>query len=374
MQTGIPLLRIPTVVERSQSSEVASQSYGTRQRSTKTEVASQTEQQRVTSSFSQTSQYSRIPSERGHVTRYSDQQGLTLSVPQTSHYPGIASVQGQVTVNSQQGLISQAQEYSGIPTEQGETNQTTHAVCVQTDSSSEPKPAVPFYPLLLQPQPPSRLQPPVTNATSNPQPPPSRGLPLLHLPTADPASKLDLSKMRLLEIPKRSGDTPLLHFPEARAATSQPAGPDLSKIKFLEIQPKKNVWDNTAEPNGPGIAGAPSQNWPLLRLMGSQSHSAGIDLSKIRLYENPPSVREAWPLLEIPKKTETPQLIPLEKILAFEKGIQGKLKPFTELPARYPHEKENIRPPVENKQTLFELRPKPATVSESKNKRNTASR
>ncbi|KAJ7372530.1 hypothetical protein OS493_019039 [Desmophyllum pertusum] len=108
-------------------------------------------------------------------------------------------------------------------------------------------------------------------------------------------------------------------------------------------------------------------------MTGSQARSNVVDLGKMKLYENPPTVREAWPLLETPKKTETPKLIPLEKILAFEKGLREKLAPFSE-PARYPHEKENIRPPLGN--TLKHVKPhyEPNKVTEQENKRNTASR
>ena len=134
------------------------------------------------------------------------------------------------------------------------------------------------------------------------------------------------------------------------------------------------MWPNTAESKGTSSAQAPSKNWPLLRMTGSQGRSNGVDFSKMRLYEHPPVVREAWPLLETPTKVVTPKLIPLEKILAFEKGIRDKLTPFGEAPSRYPHEKENIRPLVQNKPVQMQSRLEHDMIAEPENKRNTASR
>ncbi|XP_078354068.1 uncharacterized protein LOC144638717 isoform X1 [Oculina patagonica] len=335
LQTGIPLFRIPTLVDSSQSSEVIPPSDKTRQ-TTRAETASQTEHHRVTSAASQTLQHSGIPSEQEHVTDRS----------------------GQMTNTGGDGEI------------------VARTAWVQTEPSIEPKQEVslPFLPLLQQQQA-STLQqqfpPPPTTQYQNQ----ARALPLLHFPVTDPSTKLDLSKMRLLQVPKRSEDSPLLHFPESKPTTSQPAVPDLSKIKFLQIQPKKEIWANTVEPKGPGTEPAPANNWALLRKTGSQARSNGVDLSKMRLYENPPTVREAWPLLETPRPTqaEVPMLIPLEKILAFEKGLRDKLSPFGET-AHYPHEKENIRPTVENKPKLVKSHSEPQKVLEQENKRNTTSR
>lgn len=247
---------------------------------------------------------------------------------------------------------------------------------VQTEPSIEPKQEVslPFFPLLQQQQA-STMQQPVPPPPTTQNQNQARALPLLHFPIVDASTKLDLSKMRLLQVPKRSEDSPLLHFPESKPTTSQPAVPDLSKIKFLQIQPKKEIWSNTAQPKGPGIEPAPANNWALLRMTASQARSNDVDLSKMKLYVNPPIVREAWPLLETPRprQAEAPRLIPLEKILAFEKGLRDKLSPFSE-PAHYPHEKENIRPPVENKPKLVESHSEPQKVMEQENKRNTASR
>ena len=261
----------------------------------------------------------------------------------------------------------------------GDGEIVARTACVQTDPSMVSRPEVAsFFPLLQQQQA-STLQQQVSYAISNPPPPPitqdqrqMRVLPLLHFPLVDSSSKLDLNKMRLLQVPKRSEDSPLLHFPESQP-TSQTMVPDLSKIKFAEIQPQKDIWTKTTEPKGPGIEPMSINNLALLRMTGSQARSNVVDLGKMKLYENPPTVREAWPLLETPKKTETPKLIPLEKILAFEKGLREKLAPFGE-PARYPHEKENIRPPLGN--TLKHVKPhyEPNKVTEQENKRNTASR
>ena len=333
MQTGIPLVRIPTLVD-SQSSELIPTSDKTKQ-TARAETASQTDPHRVTSAASQTLKHSGIPFDQGHVTHRSDQ---------------MTSTRGD-----------------------GEADERT--AWVQTDPIVEPKPEVslPFFPSLQQQQAPT-LQQQVHYASSNPPPPTTqyqnqrRVLPLLHIPVVDASSKLDLSKMKLLEIPKRSEDTPLLHLPESNP-TPQPAVPDLSKIKFVQFPPKKEIWPNAAEPKGPGIAPVPA----LLRMTGTPARPNGVDLSKMKFYENPPTVREAWPLLETPRRAEAPRLIPLEKILAFEKGLRDKLAPFVE-PPRYPHEKENIRPPGENEMKLVKPHSEPQEVLKPEDKRNTASR
>lgn len=338
MQTGIPVVRIPTLVDSSQSSGLIPPSDQIRQ-TTRAETASQTDHHRVTSAASQTLQHSGIPSDQGHVTHQFDQMTNT----------------------------------------RGDGEIDARTAWDQTEPSMEPKPDVslPFFPLLQQQQV-STLQQQVPYPTSNPPPPTTqyqnqrRALPLLHFPVVDASSKLDLSKMKLLQVPKRSEDSPLLHLPESNP-TPRPAVPDLSKIKFLQIQPKKEIWPNAAEPKGPGTAPVPANNWALLRMTGTPSRSNGVDLSKMKFYENPPTVREAWPLLETPRQTEVPRLIPLEKILAFEKGLRDRLVPFSE-PAHYPHEKENIRPPGENKLKLMESRAEPQEIMEQENKRNSASR
>lgn len=182
--------------------------------------------------------------------------------------------------------------------------------------------------------------------------------------------------MRLLEIPKRSSETPLLHLPETKPPVSQSVVPDLSKIKFLEIQPKGEILENNTEQKGLGTTGAPSKKWPLLRMTERQSHPTAIDLNKMRLYENPPSVREAWPLLETPRQAETPQLIPLEKILAFEKRMRDKLKPLTEPPTHplYPHEKENIQPLMGDIPAMVQSTASVTEQPVAQNKRNAPSR
>ena len=332
-QTGIPLVRIPTLVD-SQSSEFIPPS-DKRKQTTRAETASQTDPHRVTSAASQTLQHSGIPPGQGHVTHRSDQMTNTRS--------------------------------------DGEVDGRT--VCVQTEPSVEPKPEVPlsFFPL-LQHQQASLLQQQDPYTVGNPPPPTTqyqnqrRVLPLLHIPVVDASTKLDLSKMKLLQVPKRSEDSPLLHLPESNP-TPQPAVPDLSKIKFLQIQPKKEIWPNAAEPKGPGTAPVPA----ILRMTRTPVRSNGVDLSKMKFYENPPTVREAWPLLETPGRAEVPRLIPLEKILAFERGLRDKLAPFSE-PARYPHEKENIRPSGENKMKLVKAHAEPQENLVQEDKRNTASR
>lgn len=300
---------------------------------TRAETASQTDHHRVTSAASQTLQHAGIPSGKGHVTDQSD----------------------QVTNTGGEGQI------------------VASTAWVQTEPSIEPKQEGfrPLFPLLQQQQtyiPQQQATLPPTTQYQNP----ARALPLLHFPIVDASSKLDLSKMRLLEVPKRSEDTPLLHLPESKP-TSQPAVPDLSKMKFFQIQPKKELLADTTEPKGPGAKPVSANNWALLRMTGSQAHSNDVDWSKMKLYENPPVVREAWPLLETPRQAEIARLIPLEKILAFEKGLRDKLAPFSE-PAHYPHEKENIRPHVDYKPKLVESRFEPQKVMEQENKRNTASR
>ena len=319
-------------MDSSQSWEVIPTSDKARQ-IIRAETASQTDHHTVTSAASQTLQHAGIPSGKGHLTDESD----------------------QVTNNGGEGQI------------------VASTAWVQTEPSIEPKEEVsrPFFPLLQQQQtytPQQQVLPPPTTHYQNP----ARPLPLLHFPIVDASSKLDLSKMRLLQVPKRSEDTPLLHLPESKP-TSQPAAPDLSKIKFLQIQPKKELWVDTTEPKGPGAKPASANNWALLRKTGSQARSNGVDFSKMKLYENPPVVREAWPLLETPRQAEVPRLIPLEKILAFEKGLRDKHAPFSEA-AQYPHEKENIRPHVDYKPKQVEPHFEPQKVMEQENKRNTASR
>ena len=140
-------------------------------------------------------------------------------------------------------------------------------------------------------------------------------------------------------------------------------------MKLLQIQPKKEIWANAAKPKGPGTELVPA----LVRMTGTPARPHGVDLSKMKLYENAPTVREAWPLLETPRRAEAPRLIPLEKILAFERGLRDKLAPFSE-PARYPYEKENIQPPGENKMNLVKVRAEPQEKLIQEDKRNTASR
>lgn len=381
MQSGIPLLCIPTVVDSSQGSDLTSHT----EKTTKAETASQTDRQVLTSAASQTPQYPGIPPV-GHVT---DQQRLSSLASQTLQVSGIPPEQGYVTHHVQHRLTSpasQTMQYSGIPLEQGHMlPRPTETVFIQTETSMESKSAESFFSFLQHQQQAPGQQIQLSNVTNNPQPPPtqhqnqplkstSRPLPLLQFPVADPASELDLNKMRLLEIPKRSGNSPLLHFPESKHRSLQPTVPDLSKIKFLEIQPKRETWVKTSESNEPGGIPAPTNNWPLLRMTGSQERSNGVDLNKMRLYEYPHPVREAWPLLETPKKEAAPKLIPLEKILAFEKRIRDKLTLFNEPPPRYPHEKENIRPPVENEPRQVQSRPDPDRGVENENMRNAASR
>ena len=333
MQTGIPLVRIPTLVD-SQRSDLIPPSDKTKQ-TTRAETASQTDYHKVTSAASQTLQHSGIPSEQGHVTHRSDQMTNT----------------------------------------RGDGDVDERTAWVQTDSSMGPTPEVPlpFFPL-LQHQQAALLQQQDPYAFSNPPPPTTqhqnqrRVLPLLHIPVFDASSKLDLSKMKLLQVPKRSEDSPLLHLPESNP-TPQPAIPDLSKIKLLQIQPKKEIWPNAAKPKGPGAEQVPA----LLRMTGTPARPNGVNLSNMKLYENPSTVREAWPLLEAPRRAEVPRLIPLEKILAFERGLRDKLAPFSE-PAHYPHEKENIQPPGENKMKLVKAHAEPQEKLVQEDKRNTASR
>ena len=243
---------------------------------------------------------------------------------------------------------------------------------VQTESGVEPKPEgpLPLFPLLQQQQA-SILQNQLYYPTSNPQPPTSQyqdqnraSLPLLRFPFSDASCKLDLSKMRLLEIPKRGTDHSLLQLPESKPSTTESGIPDLSKIKLLEFQPRRELWKSTAEPKEHGTA---PNNWALLRMPKNQASSNGVDLRKLKLLENPPTLREAWPLLEAPRKAETPKLIPLEKILAFEKDLREKLAPFSKR-TRHWQEKENIQPNEENK-----LR-QPQKIVEQENRRNTVSR
>lgn len=353
----------------------------------------------MTSSFSQTRQFSGPPD---HVTNPPGNQILTTTVSQTQQHFGSHPVRdhdpqslfptaSQTQVHS--GILtrddhltrfsgpqsltssaSQTQVHSGIPPDQGrvvsESVQATHGMYTQTHVNTEPKPAWPVFPLFLS------QQPPQTSQQNQPPSSTQRNLPLLHLPFTDPASKLDLSKMRLLEIPKRSSETPLLHLPETKPTASQSVLPDLSKIKFLEIQPKRELLENSTEQKGLGTTGAPSKKWPLLRMTERQSHPTAIDLNKMRFYENPPSVREAWPLLETPRQAETPQLIPLEKILAFEKRMRDKLKPLTESPTHplYPHEKENIQPPMGNIPATVQSTASATEQPVAQNKRNAPSR
>ena len=313
-----------------------------------------------------------------HLTRPSGPQSLTSSATQTQVHSGLLTGEEHFTrpsgPQSMTSSASQTQVYSGIPPDQGrvvsQSVQGTHAMYTQTDVITEPKPAWPVFSLFLS------QQPPQTSQQNQPPSSTQRNLPLLHLPFTDPASKLDLSKMRLLEIPKRSSETPLLHLPETKPTASQSVVPDLSKIKFLEIQPKRELLENNTEQKGLGTTGAPSKKWPLLRMTERQSHSTAIDLNKMRLYENPPSVREAWPLLETPRQAETPQLIPLEKILAFEKRMRDKLKPLTESPTHplYPHEKENIQPPMGDIPAMVQPTASVTEQPVAQNKRNAPSR
>lgn len=335
MQTGVPLIRIPTL--ESHNSELVPSSDKTRE-TTLAETASQTDPHRVTSAASQTLQHSGIPSNHDHVTYRSNQ----------------------------------------MPGTRGDGEVDARTAWVQTEPGMEPNPdaSFSFFPLLQQQQA-SLLQQQIPYAVGKPPPPTTqsqnqrRVLPLLHIPVFDASSKLDLSKMKLLQVPKRSDDSPLLHLPDSNP-TPQPPAPDLSKIKFLQIQAKKEIWPNAAESKGPCTAPVPVNNWALLRTTESQARPS-VDLSKMKLYENPPTVREAWPLLETPRRAESPKLIPLEKILAFEKGLRDKLTPFSES-AHYPHEKENIRPPGENELKLAKTNAKPQEILMQEDKRNTASR
>ena len=333
VQAGIPVLRIPTMLGNVQSSELNIPTpSGNNGQTTRAETASQTDHKGMTSSGSQMPVHSGISAGQGHMHRESDQ-----------------SIDNRVDVQ----IVAKT-------------------ASVQTESGVEPKPEdpLPLFPLLQQQQA-SILQNQLYYPTGNPQPPTSQyqdqsraSLPLLRFPFSDASCKLDLSKMRLLEIPKRGTDHSLLQLPESKPSTTESGIPDLSKIKLLEFQPKKELWKSTAEPKGHGTA---PNNWALLRMPKNQASSNGVDLRKLKLLENPPTLREAWPLLEAPRKAETPKLIPLEKILAFEKDLREKLAPFSKR-TRHWQEKENIQPNEENR-----LR-QPQKIVEQENRRNTVSR
>lgn len=313
-----------------------------------------------------------------------NQQGLTSSVSQTLMYSGNVPEQNHViNPQVQQRKASHAFEALknfGAPSGQSHvTTAPTHSVYSQTVASEETKPTKTFLPFLIhqqqsaehlfndvnksQQQTVDHQNQQLTNA--------ARSLPLLHIPVADPATNLDLNKMKLLEIPKRSsaGST-LLHFPKAETSSSQPSIPDLSKIKFLEIQSKAAIRPHDTQTEGSGRASVSSKNWPLLRMGGSHDRSNGVDLRQVKLNAYPPVVREAWPLLETPKREVSPKLIPLEKILAFEKGIRDKLSPFAEPVSLYPQEKENIQPAAENgsreRKPPSDPNPDPPTEHQSK--------
>lgn len=338
MQAGVPVLRIPTMMGNIQSSELNTPlpSGNTRQ-TTHAETASQTDHKGMMSSASQTFMHSGISAEQGHMPRESEQS--------TNNH-----VDEQIVAKT---------------------------ASVQTEPAVELKPEgpLPFFYLLQQKQA-STPQNQLYHPTSNPQPPTSqyqdqnRALPLLRFPVSDASCKLDLSKMRLLEIPKRGTDFPLLQFPESKPSTSESVMPDLNKIKLLETHPKKELWTSTAESKEHRTA---PNNWALLSMSKHQAPSNGVDLRNLKLLENPPALREAWPLLEAPRKAETPKLIPLEKILAFEKGLRDKLAPFSER-TRYPQEKENIQPTEENKLKQKDSHSEPQKIIDQENRRNTVSR
>lgn len=319
-----------------------------------------------------------------------NQQGSTSSVSQTLMYSGNVPEQSHViNPQVQQRKTSQAAEalkFSGVPSGQNHvTTAQTHSVYSQTDASDETKPTKTFFPFLMHQQQPAE---PLFNDVNKSQQQtidhqnqklrnPARSLPLLHIPVADPAANLDLNKMKLLEIPKRySAGSTLLHFPKAETSSSQPSVPDLSKIKFLEIQPKTALRPHETKAEASRRAPILSKNWPLLHMAGSQDRSNGVDLSKVKLNASPPVVREAWPFLETSKREVTPKLIPLEKILAFEKGIRDRLSPFAEPVSLYSQEKENVRPPAENesRERKPHLDPNPDPVTEHQSKINAPSR
>ncbi|XP_068726687.1 uncharacterized protein [Montipora capricornis] len=385
LQSGIPLLRIPTVVDSSQSSELTSQ----RGKTQKAETASQTDRQTLASSASQTPQHSLICSDN-HVTRYPNHHGLTSPVSQTMPHSGNTFNQGHVSHDQdQQQLMSHASEavavkHYGITSHQSHASHPpTHSVYSQTDPNEEIKPKKTFFPFLLHGQQPTDK---LIDAANDSQKPPTfernneqfttatRPLPLLQIPLADPAAKLDLSKMRLLEIPKRSGDSTLFQIPKSKTTISQPTVPDLSKIKFLEIRPKTETRPRDTETDVSGRSPISSKDWPLLRMAASRDRLDGVDFGKEKLNVRPPLVREAWPLLESPKKEAGAKLIPLDRILAFEKGIRDKLPPFTEAISLYPLEKENIRPTEENESIQRKSCSDHDSIAEPQNKRNAPSR
>lgn len=80
----------------------------------------------------------------------------------------------------------------------------------------------------------------------------------------------------------------------------------------------------------------------------------GVDLSKMKFYENLLIVCEVWLFLEILRWVEILKFIFLEKILVFEKGFRDKLEFFSEFLC-YFYEKENIWLLGENKMKLVKL-------------------
>ena len=305
------------------------------------------------------------------MTRYPNHHGLTSPVSQTMPHSGNTFNQGHVSHDQdQQQLMSHASEavavkHYGITSHQSHASHPpTHSVYSQTDPNEEIKPRKTFFPFLLHGQQPTDK---LIDAANDSQKPPTlernneqftnatRPLPLLHIPLADPAAKLDLSKMRLLEIPKRSGDSTLLKFPKSKTTISQPTVPDLSKIKFLEIRPKTETRPRDTETDVSGRSPISSKDWPLLRMAASRDRLDGVDFGKEKLNVRLPLVREAWPLLESPKK-------------------EANLPPFTEAISLYPLEKENIRPTEENESIQRKPCSDHDSIAEPQNKRNAPSR
>ena len=312
-QSDIPLFRIPTALSETQGAE----------RPRRGEITNP-----VTG-----------PSTRAETASQTEHQGLTISAASQKQY-------------------LQAESMSGLVNDQANSENITRTVSSQTDGVVELVPDIPRATLSMSSQQLPESPRPLAHApTAISKQPSSMDLdprlfpgpdlpPLLHLPRNNPSTNLDLSKLRLVGVPKKRDGLPLLRMPETGHA-SQSGMPDLSKIKFLDIPPRTPL-DLPQKPSPRPDEPRTAPQWPLLRMTGNHAQTNGIDLSRMRLYEKPPTVRAAWPLLEAPKKAEPPTLIPLETILEFEKGLREQLMPSSTTKAA--HGKENIRPSVEYKQ------------------------
>ena len=231
----------------------------------------------------------------------------------------------------------------------------------EIDSSLTIPAAIPFPLLRLPSEPPADRSAP--NAGSTPKsnknpiaPPPHTSPRLLNVDGQRGADTRHVTKLNFLEVPVKRSGLPLLRMPQSVPPSPPRPGLDLSKLRLLEMPTKPPTWKPLHVPEKPNettgsdkvkLLGMQNRDrppgWPLLRMPEKQSRMP--DLGKMNLLQNPPSSGSLpqWPLLQLHRKSDPPTLVPLATLLAFERERMGTEKCRDNI---IMSEKENLRPPL----------------------------